>query len=87
MKGAQFPGRRITAGGVKKSQQCHKYFLPYSSLHSSERSQVRTGTKLATCPRFIFTKCNLVRAIAVATDTPRMSRFKSNAQFVTQTAL
>ena len=26
-RGAQFPGHQITAGGAKKSQQCHKYFL------------------------------------------------------------
>ena len=26
-KGAQFPGRRTTAGGAEKSQHCHNYFL------------------------------------------------------------
>jgi len=25
-------GRRITAGGAEKSQQCHKYFLQYSKF-------------------------------------------------------
>jgi len=33
MMRAQFPGRRITAWGAEKVQQCHKYFLKYSSLH------------------------------------------------------
>jgi len=48
-KGAQFSGRRITAGGAKK-QQCHKYFLQYSTF-ASEKHQVRTwGAKLASCP-------------------------------------
>jgi len=49
-KGAQFPGRRITAGGAEKSQQCHKYFFQYTTF-ASERAQVRTpGAKLAFCP-------------------------------------
>jgi len=26
-EGAQFPGRGITAGGIEKCRQCHKYFL------------------------------------------------------------
>jgi len=44
-RGAQFPGHRIimggriTAGGTEKSQQCHKYFLQYSTS-ASERAQV-----------------------------------------------
>jgi len=55
-RGAQFPGRRVTmvapnhcwgrwmaAGGAKKSQQCHKYFLQYSRpTFASERPQFRT---------------------------------------------
>jgi len=49
-RGAQFPGRRITAGGVEKYQQCHKYFLQYSTF-ASEKPQVRIwGAKLAACP-------------------------------------
>jgi len=32
-------GRRITAGGAEKSQQCHKYFLQYSKV-AFERTQV-----------------------------------------------
>jgi len=32
-------GRRITAGGAKKSQQCHKYFLQYSKF-VLERTQI-----------------------------------------------
>jgi len=40
-------GRRITAGGVWKSQQYHTYFLQWSTF-ASERHQVRTwGAKLA----------------------------------------
>jgi len=44
---AQFPGRRVTmgapnhCGGAEKSQQCHKYFLQYSTF-ASERTQFRT---------------------------------------------
>ena len=44
---AKFPapdhcgGRRITVRGAEKSQQCHKYFLQYSTF-ASERHQVRT---------------------------------------------
>ena len=34
-------GRQMTAWGVEKSQQCHKYFLQYSTF-ASERPQVRT---------------------------------------------
>jgi len=33
-------GRRITAGGAEKSQQCHKYFLQYSKF-AFERTPVR----------------------------------------------
>ena len=40
-RGAQLPGRRITAGGVEKSHQCQNYFLQYN-IFASERSQVRT---------------------------------------------
>jgi len=32
-------GRRITAGGAEKSQQCHKYFLQYSKS-TFERTQI-----------------------------------------------
>jgi len=32
-------GRRITAGGAEKSQQCHKYFLQYSKF-AFERNQI-----------------------------------------------
>jgi len=34
-------GRRMTAGGDEKSNQCHKYFLQYSTF-ASERFQART---------------------------------------------
>ena len=46
-KGDTIPGRRVTmghrmtAGGTAKCQQCHKYFLQYSTF-ASERPQVRT---------------------------------------------
>jgi len=40
-KRAQFLGRRITIGAPEKSQQCHKYFLQYTTF-ASERHQVRT---------------------------------------------
>ena len=33
-EGAQFPGRRVTAEGAEKSQQCHKHFLQYSTFAS-----------------------------------------------------
>jgi len=53
---AQFPGRRITmgvrndCGERQKSQQCHKYFLQYSTF-ASARPQVRTwGAKFCSCP-------------------------------------
>ena len=39
-KGAQFPGRRITARGLKY-QQCHKHFFQNTTF-ASERRQVRT---------------------------------------------
>ena len=39
-------GRRITEGGAEKSQQCHKYFLQYSTF-ASERPQVRTWGRLS----------------------------------------
>jgi len=39
--GDKFPRRRITALGAEKPQQCHKYFLQYSTL-AFERPQVRT---------------------------------------------
>ena len=50
-RGSQFPGRRITAGEIaEESQQCHKYFIQYSTF-ASERLHVRTrGVKLASCP-------------------------------------
>jgi len=41
--GSQFAGCRITAGGAEKSQQCHKYFLQYSTF-TFEKPQVRTQT-------------------------------------------
>ena len=34
-------GGRMTAGDAEKSQQCHKYFLQYSTF-ASARPQVRT---------------------------------------------
>jgi len=64
VRGAQFHGRRITpgdaeilrgapndCGGAKKSQQCHKHFLQYSTF-ASERPQVRTwGRQTCFLPR------------------------------------
>jgi len=50
-KGAQFPGRRITAEGNQKSQQCHKYFLQCNTF-ASKRSQVPTwGRQTCFLPR------------------------------------
>jgi len=50
-RGTQFPGRRITAGGAEKSQQCHKYCLQYSTV-ASERPQARTwGRQTCFLPR------------------------------------
>jgi len=56
-RGAQFPGRRITMGrrftavGVEKSQQCCKHFLQYR-MYASERYQVRTwGRQTCFLPR------------------------------------
>ena len=46
-RGAQFPGRPVTMGApndyrvAEKSQQCHKYFLQYTTF-TSKISQVRT---------------------------------------------
>jgi len=51
--GAESPwGRRITAWGGKKIQQCHKYFLKYSSLHLLPKDLrfEHGGAKLAYCP-------------------------------------
>ena len=43
-------GRRITAGAVENSQQCHKYFLQYSKF-TFERAQIPPwGAKLVFCP-------------------------------------
>jgi len=35
-KGAQFPGRQMAAGCAEKSQQCHRYFLQYSTFASEK---------------------------------------------------
>jgi len=45
-------GRRMTAGGDEKSNQCHKYFLQYSTF-ASERFQARTWGRqtIPSCPR------------------------------------
>jgi len=44
-------GRRMTAGGAEKSQQCHKYFLQYSKF-SFERTPVRPrGRQICFLPR------------------------------------
>jgi len=40
-RGAQFPGRRMAAGGAKESHKRHKYILQYSEF-ASERPQFRT---------------------------------------------
>jgi len=62
--GAQFPGRRMTARVAKKSQQCRKYFLQYSTF-ASERPQVRTWER-QTCflPRAPSNLVTLLRLIA-----------------------
>jgi len=42
----------MTVGGAEKSQQCHKYFLQYSTI-ASERLETwfeHRGTKIAFCP-------------------------------------
>jgi len=56
-KGGTIPGRRITMGrrftavGVEKSQQCCKYLLQYR-IYASERYQVRTwGRQTCFLPR------------------------------------
>jgi len=47
-------GRKMTAGGAGKSQQCHKCILQYSKF-ASERSQVRTwGRQTCFLPRAPF---------------------------------
>jgi len=62
-RGERFPGRRITAEGAEKSQQCHKYFLPYSAF-ASERPQVRTwGAKLASWPGSYLTSLGTVQGV------------------------
>jgi len=38
-------GRRITAGGTEKSQQCHKYFLNTVNLLSKELGFDHRGAK------------------------------------------
>jgi len=49
-KGPQFPGRWNTTGaphhcaGGKKSQQCHKYALQYSTLLSKDLRYEHRGT-------------------------------------------
>jgi len=61
-KGANFPGHcitmraRITAGSAERSQQCHIYFLQYSTF-DSERPQVSTWGR-ETC--FLSPAYNLV---------------------------
>ena len=47
-----YGGRRMVAGGAEKSQQCHKYLPPYSSLHLLPKhlSFEHGGAKLASCP-------------------------------------
>ena len=55
-KGTKFPGRRITVegpndcGGRQKSQQCHKYFLQYSTFVSARPRVQRWGGELASRP-------------------------------------
>jgi len=60
-RGAQFPGRRITAWGAEKSQQCRKYFLHYSTYAAktlgSQRGVLNLFlTSLRPCPvmRLVF---------------------------------
>ena len=78
-RGAQFPGRRvwvkkggqITAGSAEKSQQCHKYFLPYSTF-ASERPQFQTwGRKtcfLSQAPSNLVTPLNVPPEISKCTS-------------------
>ena len=44
-------GREMTAGDEKKSQQCHKYLLQYSTLLQKDLRFEHRGDKLASCPR------------------------------------
>jgi len=74
-KGAQFPGRRITAGGATKSQQCHKYFRQYSTF-ASEIHQVRTRGRqtcfLARVPSSLITPLSVVGL--TTNDKPTLPR-------------
>ena len=68
VKGAPFPGCRVTVGGTEKSQQCHKCFLQYSAF-ASERPQFRTREH-QTCflPQ---APSNLVASLVMALQTCR----------------
>ena len=58
-------GRRITAGGAEKSQQCHKYFLQYSKF-AFERTPVRPwGRQTLFLPR---APSNLVTPLSTSYD-------------------
>jgi len=48
-QGAQLPGRRMTAGGAEKSQQCHKYF---NAIHLLPKDLMfeHGSAKLPSCP-------------------------------------
>ena len=55
--------RRMAAGSAEKSQQCHKYFLEYSTF-ASERPQFRTvGRQTCFLP---LAPCNLVTPLAIS---------------------
>jgi len=43
-------GARNDCGGRKKSQQCHKYLLKYSTLLPKDLRFEHRGAKLASCP-------------------------------------
>ena len=49
-RGEQFPGRRITAGGTEKSQQCQKCFLQCSAFAPKDIRFEHRGAKLFCCP-------------------------------------
>jgi len=80
-KGAQFPGdritmetslwrRRITAWGAEKSQQCHKYFLQYSTFASEKPDSNSVGGELLLAPGAIY---NLITPLFIYNDSYKFS--------------
>ena len=66
-KGAQFPGRRITAAGAEKSEQCHKYFLQYSAVQLFSKDLFPTWGRqtyfLLRAPSNLVTPMGVVRIL------------------------